>query len=115
MHRFELRDDQWERIKNILPGQEGHVGVTARNNRLFLNAVFWIVRTGTPWRDLPKCYGNWKTVYNRFSRWAKNGVWQDIFDKLGEDADMEWLLIDSTIVRAHQHAAGAKGGKKIKH
>jgi transposase len=74
MRRYELSEEQWRRIENLLPGRHGHVGVTAKNNRLFVNAVFWIARTGAPWRDLPKRYGSWKNAHRRFSRWAAKGV-----------------------------------------
>ena len=113
--RHRLRDDQWEKIKDALPGKKGDPGRTCSDNRLFIEAVMWIAKTGAPWRDLPAEYGKWATVHKRFIRWAKKGVWQMIFNSLAVDADTEWLMIDSTIVRAHQHAAGAKGGKINKH
>ena len=115
MRRHELSEEQWRRIEHLLPGRHGHVGVTAKNNRNFVNAVFWIARTGAPWRDLPERYGDWKNTHRRFSRWAEKGVWEGVFAELSADADLEWLMIDSTISRAHQHAAGAKGGRKIRH
>lgn len=111
MERYILRDDQWDRIKDLLPGKATDVGVTAKNNRLFLEAVLWIARTGAPWRDLPSSFGNWHSVFTRFSRWVKKGTWQRVIAKVSDDADLEALLIDSTIVRAHQHAAGAKKKK----
>jgi transposase len=110
MRRHEISDDLWERIKDLLPGQKGHPGVTAKDNRLFVNAVLWIARTGAPWRDLPERFGNWNSVWKRFDRWARKGVWRRVFQKL-QDPDLEWLILDSTVVRAHQHAAGKKGGK----
>jgi transposase len=103
-----LRDDQWERIKDVLPGREGHVGVTAQDNRLFVEAVLYRYRAGIPWRDWPERFGAWKKVHTRFSRWAKSGVWQKLFQMLAADADKEYVMLDSTIVRAHQHAAGAR-------
>lgn len=106
-HRHALRDDQWDRIKDLLPGQEGHVGVTARDNRLFVEAVLYRYKTGIPWRDLPERFGDFRVVHLRFSRWSKSGVWQRIFALFAQDADNEWGMIDSTIVRAHQHSAGA--------
>ena len=109
--RYELREDQWEKINDCLPGKKQDPGRTASDNRTFIYAVMWIARTGAPWRDLPKELGHWTTVYKRFSRWSKKGVWQMIFNTLAVDSDTEWLMLDSTIVRAHQHAAGAKGGK----
>jgi transposase len=106
--RYALRDDQWERIKDLLPGREDTVGVTAKDNRLFVEAVLYRYRAGIPWRDLPERFGPWKAVHTRFSRWAATGVWQNLFKHLAVDADNEYAMIDSTIVRAHQHSAGAK-------
>jgi len=108
MRRYALRDDQWERVKDWLPGREGHVGVTAKDNRLFVEAVLYRYRAGIPWRDLPERFGPWKAVHTRFSRWAVNGVWEKVFQHLAGEADNEYALIDSTIVRAHQHSAGAQ-------
>ena len=108
MRRFRLRDDQWERIKDLLPGREGSVGVTAADNRLFVEAVLYRYRTGMPWRDLPERFGDGTKVHLRFSRWAKSGVWERVFRHLAADADNEYAMIDSTIVRAHQHSAGAQ-------
>jgi transposase len=108
MPRYGLRDGQWDRIKALLPGQPGWVGVTAADNRLFVEAVLYRYRTGIPWRDLPDCLGDWKNVHRRFSRWANSGVWQRVFLHLAADADNEYAMIDGTIVRAHQHSAGAK-------
>ena len=108
MERFSLRDDQWDRIKDILPGREGHVGGTAPDNRLFVEAILYRFRTGIPWRDLPARFGYWKSVHQRFGRWAKSGVFKRIFQLLASDADNEYMMIDATIVRAHQHSAGAQ-------
>ena len=108
--RYALRDDQWECIKNLLPGREGTVGVTAKDNRLFVEAVLYRYRAGIPWRDLPQRFGDFRIVHTRFSRWSKSGVWKRVFEHLADDADNEYAMIDSTIVRAHQHSAGAKGG-----
>jgi len=112
--RKRLRDDQWERIKDLLPGKASDPGVTGKDNRLFIEAVLWIARTGSPWRDLPPALGNWHATYTRFSRWGKKGVWERIIAAMSTEADLEALLIDSTAVRAHQHAAGAqkKRGRK---
>jgi len=107
MRRYGLRDDQWDRIKDLLPGREGHVGGTAADNRLFVEAVLFRFRAGVPWRDLPKRLGDWKIVYQRFNRWSKSGVFERIFQLLASDHDNEYMMIDSTIVRAHQHSAGA--------
>jgi transposase len=108
MERFGLRNDQWERIKDVLPGREGHVGGTAQDNRLFVEAVLYRFRTGCPWRDLPERFGHWKSVHQRFGRWAKSGVFDRIFKLLASDHDNEYMMIDATIVRAHQHSAGAR-------
>ena len=107
MTRYGLRDDQWERIKDLLPGRAGHVGVTAQDNRRFVEAVLYRYRAGIPWRDLPERLGDWKNTHRRFSRWAKTGVWKRVFEQLASEADNEYAMIDSTIVRAHQHSAGA--------
>ena len=109
--RHEITDGQWNAIKDLLPGQEGDPGATAKDNRLFVNAVMWIAKTGAPWRDLPERFGNWNSVFQRFNRWCKNGVFKTIMEQL-QDPDLGVLMIDSTIIRAHQHAAGAKGGRK---
>jgi len=108
MRRYALRDDQWERIKDILPGREGHVGVTAKDNRLFVEAVLYRYRAGIPWRDLPERFGDPIKIHTRFSRWAKSGVWRKVFEMFAADADNEYAMIDSTIVRAHQHSSGAQ-------
>ncbi len=107
MLRLLLRDDQWARIEPLLQGKAGDRGRTGADNRLFVEAVLWIARTGVPWRDLPAEFGTWNSVFRRFSRWADKGVWQKIFATLSQDADFGEVFLDSTIVRAHQHAAGA--------
>jgi transposase len=107
MRRYALRDDQWARIESFLPGRKGHVGVTAKDNRLFVEAVLYRYRAGIPWRDLPERFGDPIKIHTRFSRWAKSGVWEKVFKELAKDADNEYAMIDSTIVRAHQHSAGA--------
>ena len=114
MRRYALHDDQWERIKDLPPGRKGHVGANAKDNRLFVEAVLWRYRSGAPWRDLPERFGDWNNTHRRFSRWAKTGVWERIFKHLAADPDNEYAMIDSTIVRAHQHSAGApkKGATK---
>ena len=114
MRRHEITDEHWERIKDFLPGQVGDPGVTASDNRLFVNAVLWIAKTGAPWRDLPERFGNWNSVWRRFDRWCAKGIWHRIFEEL-KDPDLEWLIFDSTVIRAHQHAAGAvKKGAPIR-
>ena len=114
MRRHEISDEQWTAIEHTLPGKAGDPGRTAVDNRLFVNAVFWIARTGAPWRDLPERFGPWNSVFRRFSRWCKRGVWGRVLDLVEGDSELSNLLLDSTIVRAHQHAAGAKGGKARK-
>ena len=108
MQRYALRDDQWTRIKDFLPGREGHVGGTAPDNRMFVDAVIYRYRTGIPWRDLPERYGDWKATHRRFRRWCESGVFARILLTLSLDADAEYMSIDSTSVRAHQHSAGAQ-------
>lgn len=106
-HRHAITDTDWDRIKDFLPGRPGQRGVTATDNRLFIDAVLWIAKTGAPWRDLPERFGNWNSVWRRFDRWARKGVWRQVFAQL-QDPDLERLILDSTIIRAHPHAAGAR-------
>jgi transposase len=110
-----LTDSQWKRIEEMVRGKASDSGVTAVNNRRFVEAVLWIARTGAPWRDLPAEFGNWHSTYTRFSRWCKRGVWTRLMATLGRDSDLEALTIDSTVVRAHQHTAGAQKKRGIKH
>jgi len=106
--RYELNDDQFDKIKHILPGKDGDPGRSSSDNKLFINAVLWILRTGAPWRDLPERYGNWRSVHKRFKRWADSGVWKQIFDLLIKDKDNEYLMIDSTVIKAHHRSASFK-------
>jgi len=108
-HRHAISDEDWDRVKDLLPGRAGLPGANAKDNRLFVDAVLWIGKTGAPWRDLPERFGNWNNVWRRFDRWSRKGVWREVFEAL-QDPDLEWLILDSTIVRAHPHAAGAKKG-----
>ena len=108
--RFVVGDAAWEKIASLLPGKASDSGVTAEDNRLFLEAVLWRVRTGSPWRDLPLVFGNWNSVFQRFRRWVRRGVFDRIFERLSDEPDFEYALIDGTIVSAHQKASGAKGG-----
>ena len=110
--RYALRDDQWERIQGLLPGREGHVGGTAKDNRRFVEAVLYRYRAGIPWRDLPGRFGDFRVIHTRHMRWSRSGAWEQVFKHLAADADNEYAMIDATIIRAHQHAAGAKGGIK---
>jgi transposase len=108
--RRELTDAQWARIERLVPGKEGDKGRHGEDNRLFVDAVLWVARTGAPWRDIPGEFGNWNSIFQRFRRWAKAGRWESLFKELSVDSDCEYLIIDATIVRAHQHASGGKGG-----
>jgi transposase len=114
LDRTVLSDEQWERVAPLLPGKKGDRGRSGKDNRRFLEAVLWIVRTGSPWRDLPESFGNWFSVWKRFRRWALKGVFEHIFAALSADPDFEYALIDGTIIRVHQHGTGAKGGLKIR-
>lgn len=114
MDRDLLSDAQWERIAPLLPGKEGDPGRTGEDNRLFLEGVLWLARTGAPWRDLPERYGKWGSVWKRFRRWALKGSFERIFRELSGDPDFEYAMIDGTIVKVHRHGTGAKGGLKIR-
>lgn len=107
MRRYEITDQDWAKITHLLPGQEGKAGRRAADNRLFINAVLWVARSGAPWRDLPERFGNWNSHYRRFRRWAQSGVWKEVFEQL-QQPDLDWVMLDSTTVRAHQQAAGQK-------
>jgi transposase len=111
-NRGELTDRQWEKLKAVLPPQKPKTGRPAQDHRRIINGILWILRTGAPWRDLPERYGPWPTVYSRFYRWRKAGIWDKIFCALQAQGAIDWEVhfVDSTIVRAHQHAAGAKRG-----
>src|SRR5215211_5387631 len=95
--RHAISDDNWDRVKDLLPGRPGTHGRNARDNRLFLDAVLWIGKTGAPWRDLPERFGHWNSVWRRFDRWASKGIWLKVFEAL-QDPDLEWLMLDSTVV-----------------
>ena len=112
--RFVITDRSWSLIEPLLPGTTRDRGVTAKDNRLFLEAVLWKVRVGGQWRDLPSGFGEWNSVFRRFRRWAQNGVFQRIFEAIAGDPDFEYVLIDGTIVSVHQKASGAKGGLSIR-
>src|SRR4029450_1176551 len=106
-----LRDDQWERIKGLVPGGTKGKRGPRTNNRRFLDALLWMARTGARWRDLPARLGDHQAVKRRYYRWIERGVLDEMLAVLAREADLEWLMIDSTIVRAHQHAAGARRSK----
>ena len=114
MDRTLLSDAQSQKIAPLLPGKGGDPGRTAADNRLFVEAVLWMVRTGAPWRDLPVCFGCWNSAFRRFRRWSRKGIFENIFNVLSGDPDFEYAIVDGTIVRVHQHGAGAKGGLKIR-
>lgn len=118
-----MTDEQWARLEPLLPAQKPATGRPAKPHRAVLEAILWVLRTGAPWRDLPaQDYGPWQTAASRFYRWRHAGVWERILAALQADGDargdLDWDLhhIDGSVVRAHQHAAGAKGGtRKPKH
>ena len=112
--RFVVSDRAWEQMAPLLPGKASDPGVTAKDNRLFVEAVLWRVRTGSPWRDVPADFGKWNSIFARFRRWADAGVFEAVFERLSGEPDFEYALIDGTIVTAHQKASGAKGGPKIR-
>ena len=110
--RHDISDRIWENIQAHLPGSKGFVGRPANDNRLFINAVFWILRTGAPWRDLPPDYGDWKNTHRRFCRWRDRGVWEHLLEVVIVEPDFEWLMIDASHCKVHPHAAGAVGGNQ---
>ncbi len=110
--RHDISDRVWGLLESSLPGRKGAWGGKAKDNRLFINAVFWILRTGAPWRDLPPDYGDWKNTHRRFCRWRDKGVWEALLEKLVTEPDYEWLMIDASHIKVHPHAAGAKGGNQ---
>ncbi len=112
IRRHDLCEHAWLSLKPHLPGSKGNRGRRGRDNRLFLNAILWKLRTGTPWRDLPVEYGNWKSVSNRFFRWRDLGVFERLLAIVSDEPDLEWLMIDASHIKVHPHAAGAKGGTK---
>jgi putative transposase len=105
--RHSLSNEQWDRIKDLLPGKPGDPGRSAENNRLFVDAVLYIAKTGAPWRDLPSRFGNWNSVWRRFDRWCQNNVWESIVRELG-DLDLEELQLDSTSIKVHLAAVGGR-------
>ena len=110
--RHDITDATWALLEPHLPGRSGQWGGIGRNNRQFLNAVFWILRTGAPWRDLPPSYGDWKNTHRRFSRWRDSGAWEALLEQWIEAPDYEWLMIDASHIKVHPHAAGARGGNE---
>lgn len=112
-YRHEINNKDWERIKDLLPPENTGKGRPSKSNRDMLNGMLWIAKTGSPWRDLPERFGPWQTIYSKFRLWSRNDVFQKLFDLLTTDADLQDISIDSTSCKAHQHAAGAKKGRKI--
>src|SRR5919107_4165908 len=112
--RFVVSDAVWAKVASLLPGKTSDSGVTAKDNRLFLEAVLWRVRAGLPWRDLPSGFGRWNSVFQRFRRWVRAGVFDRVFEVLSDEPDFEYALVDGAIVSAHQKASGAKGGPKTR-
>jgi transposase len=110
MPRSQLSDRMWAKLAPLLPPEEGRRGRPSLPNRPFVEAILWKHRTGAPWRDLPESFGPWISVFTRFNRWSRAGVWQAVLEVLRGEADTEWVMLDGTVIRAHQHAAGAKGG-----
>ena len=110
--RHDVSDSVWALLEPHLPGQKGRWGGIAQDNRRFINAVFWILRTGAPWRDLPQSYGDWKNTHRRFCRWRDSGVWEALLERLIDEPDFEWLMIDASHCKVHPHAAGARGGNQ---
>ena len=114
MERTVLSDEQWQRIEPLCLGKVGDPGQTGGDARLFVEAVLYVARTGCPWRDLPPSFGKWNSVFTRFRRWAKHGVFERIFEEISKDCDLEYAMIDGTIMRVHRHGQGAKGGPASK-
>ena len=110
--RHDISDTLWGLLSPHLPGSSGTVGRPASNNRLFINAVFWILRTGAPWRDLPPDLGDWKNTQRRFCRWIDRGVWEKLLELVIDEPDYEWLMIDASHCKVHPDASGAKGGNQ---
>ena len=110
--RHDISDRVCGLIEPHLPGRRGQWGGIAEDNRRFINAVFWILRTGAPWRDLPPDLGGWGNTHRRFIRWRDAGVWERLLEALIDDPDLEWLMIDATHIKVHPHAAGAVGGNE---
>jgi transposase len=114
LDRFVLPDAQWVRMAELIPGKLGDPGRSGTDNRRFVEAVLWIVRTSSPGRDLPATFGHWNSVFRRFRRWAVGGVFERMFKVVRDDPDFEYVIADGTMVRVHQKATGAKGGLRLR-
>ena len=112
IQRHDLSDKAWSVIEPHTIGNKGSWGGNAHDTRLFINAVFWILRTGAPWRDLPPSYGDWKNTHRRFCRWRDKRIWEKMLEALIDEPDFEWLMIDASHCKVHPHACGAKGGNQ---
>jgi len=111
-HRHDITEEVWTALSPHLPGQRGQWGGIAKDNRTFINAVFWVLRTGAPWRDLPPDYGKWGTVHQRFRRWRDSGIWEKLLELLIDNEDFVWLMIDASHCKVHPDASGAIGGNQ---
>ena len=111
-NRHDISDKLWDLIAPHTIGNKGTWGGNAKDTRQFINGVFWILRTGAPWRDLPPSYGKWTAVHRRFCRWRDKGIWENILEAIVVEDECEWLLIDASFVKAHHHAHGAVGGSQ---
>ena len=114
MDRVVLTDAQWAKIEPVCLGKRADPERSGRDNRLFIEAVLWIARTGSPWRYLPERFGNLSTAFQRFRDWRKADVFKRIFDALTDEPDMEYAMVDATIVKVHRHGQGAKGGLRAR-
>lgn len=114
LDRLILRDDQWERMSAHIIGDERTRGSSGRDNRMFVEAVLWIVRTGSPWRDLPSFFGRWNTVFKRYRDWVRADVFARLFEACSDEPDLEYAMVDATIVKVHRHGQGSKGGLKAR-
>jgi len=115
MSRHNITDELWRRLQPLVcPPRKERRGRPAKDARLMLNGILWILRTGAPWRDLPEEFGPWETVYKRFNAWSKSCLWQQVLDELSREADLEAILLDGSYIKAHQHSAGAKGGAMLR-
>ena len=110
--RHDISDRVWGLLEPHLPGRKGSWGGVATDNRRFINAVFWILRTGAPWRDLPSEYGGWKNTHRRYCRWRDKGIWESLLEEVITEPDYEWLMIDASHIKVHPHGTGAVGGNQ---